>query len=122
MIVARLSCALVLAGAAVGCGVVNEPVSKEDLARNLLFSSFQAAPKHLDSVASYSNDETPWTYSIYEPPLRYHYLKRPYELVPRTLVEMPSTVYLDKSGNALPANAPASDIAESLVELRIKPG
>lgn len=122
MMFSRLSCAVVLAGVAVGCGVVNEPVSQEELARNLLFSSFHAAPKHLDSVASYSNDETPWTYAIYEPPLRYQYLKRPYELVPRTLVEMPSTVYLDKSGNALPANALAAEIAESVVELRIKPG
>jgi ABC-type transport system substrate-binding protein len=119
---ARLSRVLVMASLAAGCGVVNEPVSEEELGRNLLFSSFQEAPKHLDSVASYSNNETPWTYAIYEPPLRYHYLKRPYELVPRTLVEMPSTVYLDKNGTALPANAPAADIVESVVELRIKPG
>jgi ABC-type transport system substrate-binding protein len=119
---ARLVRVALLASLAAGCGVVNEPVSREELGSNLLFSSFQEAPKHLDSVASYSNNETPWTYAIYEPPLRYHYLKRPYELVPRTLVEMPSTTYLDKSGNALPANAPAADIIESVVELKIKPG
>ena len=107
---------------AVGCGVINEPVSREELARNFLFSSYGETPKHLDSVASYSTNETPWTYSIYEPPLRYHYLKRPYELVPRTLVEMPSTVYLDKNGKALAADTPASEIVESVVELRIKPG
>ena len=111
-----------LAGVAAGCGVVNEPVSEEELAENVLFTSYQGNPKHLDSVASYSNDETPWTYSIYEPPLKYHYLKRPYELVPRTLAEMPKTTYVDKAGNPLPAGAPASEIAESIIELRIKPG
>ncbi len=114
--------AVALAVLAAGCGVVNEPVSREELERNLLFSSYQETPKHLDSVASYSNNETPWTYAVYEPPLRYHYLKRPYELIPRTLVEMPSTVYLDKDGKALPADAPGSAIAESVMELRIKPG
>ena len=118
----RLSRAMVLASLAAGCGVVNEPVSREELSSNVLFSSFSESPKHLDSVSSYSTNETTWTYSIYEPPLRYQYLKRPYELIPRTLVEMPTTRYLDKDGNELPANAPASEIAESVVELRIKPG
>jgi hypothetical protein len=118
----RRAAAVAFTVLAAGCGVVNEPVSREELERNLLFSSYQETPKHLDSVASYSNNETPWTYAVYEPPLRYHYLKRPYELIPRTLVEMPSTVYLDKEGKALPADAPGSAIAESVMELRIKPG
>ena len=116
-----LAAAVAVAGLA-ACGVVNEPVSREELASNVLFSSYHESPKHLDSVASYSNNETPWTYAVYEPPLRYHYLKRPYELVPRTLVEMPTTTYLDKDGKTLPADAAGSAIAESVVELRIKPG
>jgi len=114
--------AVALTVLAASCGVVNEPVSRDELERNLLFSSYQETPKHLDSVASYSNNETPWTYAIYEPPLRYHYLKRPYELIPRTLIEMPSTTYLDKEGKTLPAEAPGSAIAESVMELRITPG
>ena len=118
----RLALAFAFIGLAAGCGVVNEPVSREELERNILFSSYSESPKHLDSVASYSNNETTWTYSVYEPPLRYHYLKRPYELVPRTLTEMPSTTYLDKNGKVLPADAPGSEIAESVMELRIKPG
>ncbi|HTL27390.1 MAG TPA: ABC transporter substrate-binding protein [Burkholderiales bacterium] len=117
----RLAAVVALAGLA-ACGVVNAPVSREELERNILFSSYQETPKHLDSAASYSNNETPWTYAIYEPPLRYHYLKRPYELIPRTLVEMPATTYLDKDGKTLPADARGADIAESVVELRIRPG
>jgi ABC-type transport system substrate-binding protein len=113
---------LAAASALAGCGVVNEPVSPRELAQNLLFTSFQETPKHLDSVASYSTNETPWTYVIYEPPLHYHYLKRPYELEPRTLIEMPTTTYIDKAGKPLRANAPAAEIIESIVELRIKPG
>ena len=116
-----LAAVVALAGLA-ACGVVNAPVSREELERNILFSSYQETPKHLDSAASYSNNETPWTYAIYEPPLRYHYLKRPYELIPRTLVEMPATTYLDKDGKTLPADARGADIAESVVELRIRPG
>ena len=108
--------------AAAGCGVINEPVAEEELRRNVLFTSYSETPKHLDSTASYSSNETPWTYTVYEPPLRYHYLKRPYELAPRTLVELPKTRYVDKSGNELPADAPAADIAQSLVEMKVKPG
>jgi ABC-type transport system substrate-binding protein len=119
---AGLAVALACAVLAAGCGVVNEPVSHEDLARNILFTAYGETPKHLDSVVSYSSNETPWTYSIYEPPLRYHYLKRPYELIPRTLTEMPATRYLDKGGKEVPAETPAAEIAESVMELRIKPG
>ncbi len=118
----RLSHVFALASVVAGCGVVNEPVSPEELAQNLLFTSYQETPKHLDSVASYSNNETPWTYAVYEPPLRYHYLKRPYELAPRTLVEMPKTTYMDNTGHPLPGDARAADIVESIVELRIMPG
>jgi ABC-type transport system substrate-binding protein len=113
---------LAAALAAAGCGVINEPVAEGELRRNVLFTSYAETPKHLDSTASYSSNETPWTYAVYEPPLRYHYLKRPYQLVPRTLAEMPKTRYLDKAGNELPADAPAAEIAHSLIEMRVRPG
>ncbi len=118
----RVPPVLVAALVVAACGVVNEPVSREELAQNLLFTAYQETPKHLDSVSSYSNNETPWTYAVYEPPLKYHYLKRPYQLVPRTLVELPKTTYVDRAGRVLPADARAADIAESIVELRLRPG
>lgn len=105
-----------------GCDVVNAPVNHEQLGRNILFTSYSETPKHLDSTASYSNNETPWTYAVYEPPLKYHYLKRPYELVPRTLEAMPLTTYFDKAGAVLPADAPGALIARSVIEMRVKPG
>ena len=81
---AMLVCLLMAA-----CGPANEPVPKAWIGQNTLFTSYQETPKHLDPTSSYSNNETPWTYAIYEPPLKYHYLKRPYELLPRTLVDLP---------------------------------
>jgi ABC-type transport system substrate-binding protein len=112
------ACALVLGG----CKTSNEPVPKAWLADNILFTSYTESPKTLDSVSSYSNNETPWTYAVYEPPLKYHYLKRPYELVPRSAVDLPTVTYLDKQGRALPASADASQIAESVFELKLQPG
>jgi len=107
----------------VGCGgVTNEPVPKALLAENVLFSSYQESPKYLDSTSSYSNNETPWTYAVYEPPLKYHYLKRPYELEPRTLTTLPSVKFLSKEGKELPVQTPADQIAESVFELKIQPG
>ena len=107
----------------VGCGgVANEPVPKALLAENVLFSSYQESPKYLDSTSSYSNNETPWTYAVYEPPLKYHYLKRPYELEPRTLTALPSVKFLSKEGKELSVQTPADQIAESVFELKIQPG
>ena len=107
----------------VGCGgVTNEPVPKALLAENVLFSSYQESPKYLDSTSSYSNNETPWTYAVYEPPLKYHYLKRPYELEPRTLTALPSVKFLSKEGKELSVQTPGDQIAESVFELKIQPG
>ena len=102
--------------------VTNQPVSKQLLSENVLFSSYQESPKYLDSTSSYSNNETPWTYAVYEPPLKYHYLKRPYELVPRTLTELPSVKFIGKNGQEVQPDTPASQIAESVFELKIEPG
>ena len=104
------------------CGLSNSPVPAEWLSQNILFTAYSESPKHLDSTSSYSNNETPWTYAVYEPPLKYHYLKRPYELQPRTLTEMPRVTYLNKNGQVVPAQTPAAQIAESVFELNLTPG
>lgn len=54
-----------------------------------LYSSFSERPKHLDPVQSYTEDEAKFTQQVYEPLLQYHYLKRPYELIPLTAVAVP---------------------------------
>ncbi len=101
----------------------NNPLPDDVAASNTLVSAFaNSSPRHLDPTASYWNNETPYTYQIYEPPYGYHYLKRPYELVPKAAVEVATPRYLDASGKELPEDAPGEQIAESVHEVRVKPG
>jgi peptide/nickel transport system substrate-binding protein len=75
---------------AAGCGEVwNDPYPASERGKSILYASFVARPKHLDPVQSYTEDEALFTQQVYEPPLQYHYLKRPYELVPLTALEVP---------------------------------
>jgi hypothetical protein len=66
----------------------------------------ESSPRHLDPTASYWNNDTPYTYQIYEPPYGYHYLKRPFQLVPKSAREVVKPRYLDKDGKPLPDDAP----------------
>jgi len=84
---------LLLALLAAGCADVwNDPYPASDRGRNILYSAFTERPKHLDPVQSYTEDEARFTQQVYEPPLQYHYLKRPYELAPLTALEVPKAV------------------------------
>lgn len=100
----------------------NDPYPAADRGRNILYSAFIDRPKHLDPVQSYSEDEITFTAQIYEPPLQYHYLKRPYEVIPATAVELPKPRYLDAQGRPLPENADAGRIAFSDYVIRIQSG
>ncbi|SFV90809.1 Dipeptide-binding ABC transporter, periplasmic substrate-binding component (TC 3.A.1.5.2) [hydrothermal vent metagenome] len=86
------------AGMSIYADVWNNPYSKNQLKSNIYFSSFFSAPKHLDPVISYNANEWSILGQIYEPPLQYNYLKRPYTLEPLTLKRMPEVVYLDNKG------------------------
>ena len=59
-------------------GQWNNPYPDEDSHRNIYYSSFDERPKHLDPARSYSSNEWAFISQIYEPPLQYHFLKRPY--------------------------------------------
>lgn len=101
---------------------VNSPYAEGQAQQNTLFTAFtQRSPKYLDPASSYSTDETPFTYSIYEPLYGYHYLKRPYELEGRTAEQVVQPYYLDDSGQRLPQDAPGELIAESVYDISIKP-
>ena len=105
------------------CGEVwNDPYPAADAGRNILYTAFTDRPKHLDPAQSYAEDEATFTAQIYEPPLQYHYLKRPYQLVPATVEAVPVPRYLDAQGRELAHDAPAERIAESVYELKLKPG
>ena len=86
-----------------GCSEVsNNPHPLGSEKTNTIFVPILSrSPKYLDPTSSYSNDETPFTYQIYEPLYGYHYLKRPYELVGRAAEEVAHPLYLDKDGKVL---------------------
>ncbi len=100
----------------------NRPYPAASARDNIFYSLFQERPKHLDPAQSYSSNEATFTGQIYEPPLQYHYLKRPYELIPLTATAVPVATYLDADGRALPENASTDDIALSIYDIHIKPG
>jgi len=81
-----LICLLFLAGCE---GAWNDPYGESTRRGMTLYSSFAERPKHLDPVQSYTEDEAKFTQQVYEPLLQYHYLKRPYELIPLTATEVP---------------------------------
>ncbi len=100
----------------------NNPYPVAEAEKSTLYTSFTERPKHLDPAVSYSSNEYNIIAQIYEPPLQYHFLKRPYTLVPLTATEVPAPAYYDKTGRHLPADAPAERISYSVYEIRIKPG
>ena len=107
----------------VACGDErNDPYPVDERGQNVLYAAFTERPKHLDPAQSYTEDESTFTAQIYEPPLQYHYLKRPYRLIPGTVEAVPEPVLYDAAGNELPADAPASAVARSVYEIRVKPG
>ena len=104
-----------------GCGEVwNNPYPAQEGGGNILYSAFTERPKHLDPVQSYSEDESEFNSQIYEPPLQYHYLKRPYELVPMTAEAVPRPRYEDAAGRTVTADS--RRVAFSVYEIRIRPG
>lgn len=100
----------------------NNPYPGSQANANVLYSAFSERPKHLDPARSYSSNEVEFTGQIYEPPLQYHFLKRPYALIPLTAEAVPKPRYFDAAGHALPDDAPPSAIAESVYEISIRPG
>ncbi|HET6719977.1 MAG TPA: ABC transporter substrate-binding protein, partial [Rhodocyclaceae bacterium] len=105
------------------CGEVwNDPYPASQRGANILYSAFSDRPKHLDPAVAYSEDAYDFIAQIYEPPLQYHYLKRPYQLIPQTLAAMPSVRVFDAQGRELPADADAARVAKSVYELKLRPG
>lgn len=114
---------LLLIASLAGCGQPwNAPYPAAEVESNVLYAAFTDRPKHLDPAQSYTDDEITFTAQIYEPPLQYHYLKRPYELIPGTLEQVPQPRFFDAQGRELPADAPVEAIAESVYELRLLRG
>ena len=86
---------------------------------NVLRTSFSERPKFLDPARSYSSNEYRIIAQVYEPPLQYHYLKRPYRLVPLTAKAMPKLSYIDAAGRVVDDVERAT---HTVYEIEIAPG
>ena len=98
--------------------VWNSPHGSEKIKADTLFSSFSTPLKKLDPVQSYNAIEWAVIGQIYEPPLQYNYLKRPYELEPLTLTKMPDIRYLDKDNQEVEEDSKEIMYSEYRLELR----
>ncbi|MCY4641162.1 MAG: ABC transporter substrate-binding protein [Gammaproteobacteria bacterium] len=106
---------------ACGSKTWNNPYPDAEGTSNVVYSSFSERPKHLDPVSSYSSNEYQFIAQIYEPPLQYHYLMRPYTLIPLTAEHLPQVRYLDQSGEPVPRGQ-VQEIAYSEYIVSIRPG
>lgn len=108
------------------CGCAKRPWNNPDPAalddQTVLHTVFTTRPKHLDPASSYGENEVVFTAQIYEPVLQYHFLKRPYTLVPLTATALPEPLYLDHAGHVLPANSADTAITRVVYRIQIKPG
>ena len=73
--------------AATGC--TNNPYPHADRDQKVLYSSFHEAPKTLDPAVAYTTAEHVITGNVYDTLLEYHYLARPYRLIPGLAVSVP---------------------------------
>jgi ABC-type transport system substrate-binding protein len=112
---------LAMTGALTACG--NSPWEPGAASENTLYTAMiENTPRHLDPTASYWANDTLVTYQVYEPLYGYHYLKRPYQLVPKSAAAVVSPRYVNASGEPLPADAPGEQVAESIYDIPIRPG
>jgi ABC-type transport system substrate-binding protein len=80
--------ALALAGLLlVAC--TNNPYPDADDARAIFYTFFDDPPKTLDPQVAYSVNDHAVIGNVYDTLLEYHYLKRPYTLIPGMLEEVP---------------------------------
>lgn len=104
-------------------GCSNSPYRPGEAARKTYFSAFSTPPTKLDPATAYYSHEGAIIGQIYEPPLTYHYLKRPYEVIPLTAEEVPAAAYFDAQGARLEdPDPPAEQVARAVYTIRIRPG
>lgn len=117
-------CAAILASSLAACDgtPLNDPYSPDQNGQAILYSSFMERPKHLDPAIAYSSNEFSFISQIYEPPLQYHYLRRPYTLIPQAAAALPEVLHFDAQGRKQAADADVAAIAYSDYVITIKPG
>ena len=73
----------------------NDPYPDTDRGKKVLYSSFTEAPKTLDPAVAYTTAEHVITGNVYDTLLEYHYLKRPYRLIPGLATAVPEPRQLE---------------------------
>jgi len=69
----------------------NNPYADADAERKILYSSFLDAPRTLDPAVAYTTSAHVITGAVFDTLLEYHYLKRPYTLIPGLAEALPET-------------------------------
>jgi oligopeptide transport system substrate-binding protein len=100
---------------------LNNPYSEDEGKQAVLYESFSERPKHFDPAVAYNANEYAFISQIYEPPFQYHYLKRPYQVVPLTANRMPDVIYLNQKGEKLVKEADDSGIAFTDYIIEVQP-
>ena len=67
----------------------NDPYPESISNQKVLYSAFRDAPRTLDPVQAYTTNATAINGNIYESLLEYHYLERPYQLIPALASAVP---------------------------------
>jgi len=73
----------------------NNPYAEADDQRKILYKSYREAPRTLDPAVAYTTSAHAITGEVYETLLEYHYLERPYVLIPGLAAEMPTRQEID---------------------------
>ncbi len=73
--------------------------------KNVGYIAFESPPKTFDPARSYTVEESQIIAQIYEAPLQYHYLLRPYTLVPLVAQNMPIETYYNAKNQEI-TNSP----------------
>ncbi len=67
----------------------NNPYPDGDASEKILYANYREAPRTLDPAVAYTTSAHAITGNVHDTLLEYHYLKRPYELVPGLAVRLP---------------------------------
>ncbi|MBS0351914.1 MAG: peptide ABC transporter substrate-binding protein, partial [Proteobacteria bacterium] len=70
----------------------------------------------------YTAEDNQFIAQIYEPPLQYHLLKRPYTLIPLTAATIPEVHFYDAQGHLLSNQPDPSNVAYSTYDIVLKSG
>lgn len=100
----------------------NSPHRAGEAAAKTIFTCYSTPPAKLDPAESYYTYEADIIDNIVEPPLDYHFLKRPYELIPLTAEAMPKPAYFGPDGARLEGDPPPERITRVEYTIRIRPG